>query len=117
MGTLDIRIEPLAVDVSFSPDALHVVLADGREVSAPLPDKTPTLDELIEYAKQLSAFDKLRLVEELIPDVKATIAQAPLAPLKSAHGALADLGTAPSAEDIEQSRREMFQDSPRTDVA
>jgi hypothetical protein len=36
MGTLDIRIEPLAVDVSFSPDALHVVLADGREVSAPL---------------------------------------------------------------------------------
>jgi len=33
---LDIRIEPLAVDVSFSPDALHVVLADGREVSAPL---------------------------------------------------------------------------------
>ena len=36
MGVLDIRIEPLAVDVSFSPDALHVVLADGREVSAPL---------------------------------------------------------------------------------
>jgi len=36
MGTLDIRIEPLAVDVSFPPDALHVVLADGREVSAPL---------------------------------------------------------------------------------
>jgi len=36
MGILDIRIEPLAVDISFSPDALHVVLADGREVSAPL---------------------------------------------------------------------------------
>ena len=36
MGTLDIRIEPLAVDVSFTPDSLHVVLADGREVSAPL---------------------------------------------------------------------------------
>jgi hypothetical protein len=36
MGVSDIRIEPLAVDVSFSPDALHVVLADGREVSAPL---------------------------------------------------------------------------------
>ena len=33
---MDIRIEPLAVDVSFTPDALHVVLADGREVSAPL---------------------------------------------------------------------------------
>ena len=36
MGTLDIKLEPLAVDVSFKPDALCVVLADGREVSAPL---------------------------------------------------------------------------------
>ena len=82
-----------------------------------MPDKTPTLDDLIEYAKQLSAFDKLRLVEKLIPDVKATIAQGPPAPLKSPHGALADLGTAPSAEDIEQTRREMFQDFPKTNVA
>jgi hypothetical protein len=30
------RIEPLAREVSFTADALHVVLADGREVSAPL---------------------------------------------------------------------------------
>ncbi len=36
MGTLDIKIEPLAVDVTFTPNALHVVLADGREISAPL---------------------------------------------------------------------------------
>ena len=36
MSTLTVRFEPLAVDVSVTPDALHVVLADGREVSAPL---------------------------------------------------------------------------------
>ena len=36
MSTLDIRIEPLAVDVSVTRDALRVVLADGREVSAPI---------------------------------------------------------------------------------
>ena len=30
------KVEPLAIDVSFTADALHVVLADGREVSAPL---------------------------------------------------------------------------------
>lgn len=36
MSTLAIRIESLATDVSFTADALHVVLADGREVSAPL---------------------------------------------------------------------------------
>ena len=36
MTTLDMSIRPLAVDVSVTPDAFHVVLADGREVSAPL---------------------------------------------------------------------------------
>lgn len=36
MGTLAEKIEALATDVSFTEDALHVVLADGREVSAPL---------------------------------------------------------------------------------
>jgi hypothetical protein len=36
MSTLTVRFEPLAVDVSVTSDALHVVLADGREVSAPL---------------------------------------------------------------------------------
>ena len=36
MNILAEKIEPLAVDVSFTEDALHVVLADGREISAPL---------------------------------------------------------------------------------
>lgn len=30
------KIEPLARDVSFTEDALRVMLADGREISAPL---------------------------------------------------------------------------------
>jgi hypothetical protein len=36
MSILDIRVEPLATDISFTPDSLCVVLTDGREVSAPL---------------------------------------------------------------------------------
>jgi hypothetical protein len=36
MSTLAVKIEPLASDVFFSADSLHIVLADGREVSAPL---------------------------------------------------------------------------------
>ena len=36
MRTLTQKIEPLAVEVSFTRDALHVVLADGREILAPL---------------------------------------------------------------------------------
>ena len=36
MSTLVVEVEPLAVDVSCTNDALHVVLADGREISVPL---------------------------------------------------------------------------------
>lgn len=36
MDTLAEKIEALATDVSFTASALHVVLADGREISAPL---------------------------------------------------------------------------------
>jgi hypothetical protein len=36
MNTLAEKIDPLAVAVSFADDALHLVLADGREISAPL---------------------------------------------------------------------------------
>ena len=36
MSTLAIEVEPLAVAVSCTEYALHVVLADGREVSVPL---------------------------------------------------------------------------------
>jgi len=36
MSTLAIRLDPHAVDVDFADDALHMVLADGREISAPL---------------------------------------------------------------------------------
>ena len=36
MSTLAIKVEPLATAVSFTPDAIKVTLADGREVSAPL---------------------------------------------------------------------------------
>ncbi len=36
MGILAVEVEPLAVEVDFTEDMLHVVLADGREISAPL---------------------------------------------------------------------------------
>lgn len=36
MNTLAIQLDPHAVDVAIHQDALHFVLADGREISAPL---------------------------------------------------------------------------------
>ena len=36
MSTLAIRREPLAIDVQVTETSLRIVLADGREVAAPL---------------------------------------------------------------------------------
>lgn len=36
MSTLVVKVEPKVVDLSFTSDALRVVLADVREISAPL---------------------------------------------------------------------------------
>jgi hypothetical protein len=36
MNTLAIKLDSRAVDVAFANDAVHFVLADGREISAPL---------------------------------------------------------------------------------
>lgn len=36
MSTLAIKFDDHAIDVSFTKTALHFVLADGREISAPL---------------------------------------------------------------------------------
>ncbi len=36
MDILAEKVEPLAIGIFFTDDALHVVLADGREISAPL---------------------------------------------------------------------------------
>ena len=36
MSTSEVKVEPRAIDVSCTADALHVVLADGREISVPL---------------------------------------------------------------------------------
>lgn len=36
MSILAIKFDSRAVDVTFTNEALHVVLADGREISAPL---------------------------------------------------------------------------------
>ena len=36
MNTLAIQLDPHAVDVAIDNDALHFILADGREITAPL---------------------------------------------------------------------------------
>jgi len=36
MSSLAIKFDDRAIDVSFTKNSLHIILADGREISAPL---------------------------------------------------------------------------------
>lgn len=65
-------------------------------------------------AKGLSADD---LVREAIDKILAEAPEAPYLkePTRSLRGLLAKYGTAPSAEEIDQNRAEMFADFPRSD--
>lgn len=36
MNTLEVKVKPQIIDLSFTTDALKVILADGREITVPL---------------------------------------------------------------------------------
>jgi len=52
VSTLAVNVEPLAVDVTCTDDALRVVLADGREVAVPLVWFPRLLDATPEQRKE-----------------------------------------------------------------
>ncbi len=76
-----------------------------------------TFEQIVALAKQLSPVEKLHLVERVIPDLEALVQGSQSAKPASLYGALADLGSAPSAKDIDEIRRDMFQNFPRHDAA
>jgi hypothetical protein len=66
---------------------------------------TSALERILEEARHLSSDELTRLRDELA----ALTPEAPARqPLHSLYGALADLGPAPSAEDIDEMRREAW---------
>ena len=74
--------------------------------------KDITFDQVWTLARQLRPVDQARLVARLAPtverlaaQVESTIARVPHKPLR---GLLADLGPAPSADEIEEVQREMW---------
>jgi transcriptional regulatory protein LevR len=83
-----------------------------------------TLDQVITLARQLSPLEKIRLIEQIAPEIERHMQQqgteqpdlAQPKPLRSLLGLCADLGPAPSAEDIDEIRKEMWGDFPREDI-
>lgn len=78
-----------------------------------------TLEQVLRAAKQLTPIEKVRLMEQVMPDLEAPLeaATVPRRPLQSAYGLCTDLGPAPSAEDIDTVRQEVFKDFPRDNTS
>lgn len=74
-----------------------------------------TLDQVLDLAQKLALADQARLIERLAPMIVHALAAQP-APRDSLWGLLADLGPAPSAEEIDEARREAWANFPREDI-
>ncbi len=73
-----------------------------------------TLERLQELAKQLSAVDKIRLIERLAPQIEYELKSCNPAERKPLRGLWR--GVDLSEEDIAQARRETWTEFPREDV-
>ena len=74
------------------------------------------LQEVLNLAKLLSPVDKVRLIQELAPDIERELVSNKITPRKSLWGLCADLGNAPSADEIDEARREEWANFPREDI-
>ncbi|MBV8314649.1 MAG: hypothetical protein JOZ53_06900 [Planctomycetaceae bacterium] len=68
-----------------------------------------------DLSEHLSPHDKLRLIEELVQQLLRELPAPEKKPSPSLWGALAHLGPAPSAGDIDEMRSEAWTNFPRED--
>jgi hypothetical protein len=74
-----------------------------------------TLQEVVNLVKQLSLVDKVRLIKQVVPEIEKELIANSSTPRQSLWGLCADLGKAPSADEIDQVRREEWASFPRED--
>lgn len=75
-----------------------------------------TFDHVLALAQRLSPVEQARLIERLTAGIVVVLEAEKKTPRRSLRGILAHLGPAPSAEDIDEMRREAFAHFPREDV-
>jgi hypothetical protein len=78
--------------------------------------KAATLEQVVSLARQLPPVEKIRLIERMVPEIERDMLSQRPPRRKSLLGLCADLGPAPSAEDVVEIRREMWAGFPREDV-
>jgi hypothetical protein len=73
------------------------------------------LEEVLGFVKQLSLVDKVRLTERVASEIERDLKPTQKMPKRSLWGICADLGNAPSAAEIDQTRHEVWSNFPRDD--
>jgi hypothetical protein len=76
--------------------------------------KAITLDEIVKLTKQLSLLDKVRLIEELAPQIERELTVVQPAELTPLRGLWKGLDI--KDEEIAEARREMWGNFPREDI-
>lgn len=73
-------------------------------------------EDMLTLTDRLSPLEKVQLVEHVMITLESDLREVePKKPKKSLYGLLAHLGPGPSAEDIDEVRRDMLQNFPRED--
>ncbi len=76
-----------------------------------------SLQEVIRLAKQLSTVDKVRLIQQIAPDIERELTdKLSTLPRQSLWGLCADLGKAPSIQEIDVARSQEWASFPREDI-
>lgn len=77
-----------------------------------------TYDQVLDLARHLPPSDQAQLISQLAATIKYSLEaqETSKTPQQSLRGLLADLGPAPSAEEIDEARREMWGSFPREDI-
>ncbi len=73
-----------------------------------------TIEQILNLAQTLKPADREQVIA-LLRTGASSVKPEPTTPRRSLRGLLADLGTAPSAEEIDEAKREMWGNFPRED--
>lgn len=103
-------------------DAVEQKESAVQEVAATYsatPTETPSLQDVLSLASRLALAEQIELIqflaEQLSAKTRTLVEPAPPQKSRSLRGLLADLGPGPTAEEIDESRREMLANFPRED--